>query len=396
MAPVADVAIIGGGPAGGITALALARRGLAVVLLDRARFPREKLCGDFVHPLGVDALRRLDLLAEIAPHGQSLAGMLIVSPQGREVFARFPGGPGLSVSRAVLDDVILRAAARAGADVRAPLAAQHIARQRRWQIRTEAGMVEARFLVGADGLRSRVAGAVGRRRPPRADWFAVGMYIRGLPRHPGFGEMHLAAGSYCGVSSFPDGRANVTMVLPRAWLRPGLARRRSDPLPLATFLAHFPRLHPRLGAASARGPLRATGPLFAHQGPVAGDGVLLVGDAAATTDPLTGLGVSFAVTGGLAAADAIAQAFARRDLSAPALAVYARWHRDRLGGLRAILHLASWLPRTRLIEPLARAWQRDPALAARFLGVLADAAPAREVLNPHYIARVLRSCISSR
>jgi len=62
-----DVVIIGGGPAGAATALELARHGVDVVLLDRARFPREKLCGDFLHPLGVAALDRLGLGDALRP-----------------------------------------------------------------------------------------------------------------------------------------------------------------------------------------------------------------------------------------------------------------------------------------------------------------------------------------
>lgn len=395
----AEVVIIGGGPAGAATALTLAHLGVEVLLLDRARFPRGKLCGDFLHPLGTAALADLGVLAEVLPQAQTLRGMLIVSPEGREVFARFAHGHGLSLSRAVLDDVLLRAAQRAGAAVRTGVAARAVARHGdRWRITTDGGTLEARLLVGADGLHSRVAAAAGlRHRPGRAGRYALGIYVHGLPARRGFGEMHLGRGAYCGVSVFPDGLANITMVLPKAALR---MRRGGEPRErvsdwLDPMFTSFPRLQPRLASAAPARQVRAVGPLAITGGGVVGDGVLLVGDAAACTDPLTGQGVSLALTAAPVAARTIAEALRRGDLRDVALAPYARWHAGRLNGLRRFLRLVDWLAlRTPLIEPLARAWQDQPALATRFLDVIGSGAPTRVLLGPAYVSRLLRTCIS--
>ncbi len=393
----AGVAIVGGGPAGTATALELRRRGVDVLLIDRARFPRDKLCGDFLHPLGVAALERLGVLAAISPAAQRLQGMLLVSPRGRRVFARFPDGHGLSVSRAVLDDALLRAAARAGVAVQTGVCAREIRRHGAgWRVRTDDGPVEARILVGADGLRSRVAAASGLRRgSPRRGRYALGSYARGLPAPEGFGEMHLGRGMYCGLSHFPDGRANVTMVLSGAALR---ARRpaagRMDGTVFAQLLAAFPRLPPRVRGASLES-LRAVGPLTPTGGPVVADGVALVGDAAAFTDPLTGQGVSLALTAAPVAATAIADALARGDTSTRTLGAYARWHRHRFANLQRFLRVVDCVAlQTGLIEPLARGWQTRPELAAQFLGVIGGGGPSCELFTPAYAVRLLGACIS--
>lgn len=400
----ADVVIIGGGPAGSAAALALARRGYEVALVDRAVFPREKLCGDYIHPLGAAALDHLGLFEEIRPYAQTLRGMLVVSPAGREVFARFPTGRGLSVSRAIVDDTLLRAAQRAGVMVEMGRAARQVIRHGdRWRILTDDGAWDARVLVGADGLRSIVARGAGLRTgPPRQGRYAIGLYIRGLATYKGFGEMHLARDAYCGVSAFPDGRANVTMVVNKAVLRTwrarlsggfdqqGLGQHRLD-----LMLARFPRLGPRIRAGAQVHGMRAIGPLAPTAGPVVRDGVVLVGDAAAFTDPLTGQGVSLALTGALVAAETIDHALRGGDVCAPQLARYAHWHQRRLLALHGFLRLVDWIAlRTPVIEPLARTWQRHPALAARFLGVIGNGDAARRVLGPGYVSRLLLACIS--
>jgi geranylgeranyl reductase family protein len=393
-----DVVVVGGGPAGAATALELARAGVEVVVLDRARFPREKPCGDFLHPLGTAALDRMGVLAEVLPQAQKLQGMLVVSPQGREVFAPFPGGAGLALRRVVLDHAILQAARRAGAEVHTGRPVRAVGRRGRcWEVCTDQGTLEARILVGADGMHSRVARAAGlRRRTLLRGRYALGTYVRGLTAHRGFGEMHLGRGAYCGVSVFPYGLANLTLVLPREALRaqaralrPGQA---ADVLEDA--LRSFPSLQARLPAGQVRAGLRAVGPLGPSAGPAVADGVILVGDAAACTEPLFGLGVSLALTAAPVAAQTVAAALRGGECGAAALAPYGRWHRRRLRGLAGLLRLADWLAlRSPLIEPLTRAWQRRPALASDFLGVVGDGAPLGELLHPAYTARLLLACV---
>ena len=112
-----DVAVVGGGPSGATTALLLARRGLRVVLLDRARFPRDKACGEGLMPPGVDVLRRLGLYDQVLATGaRPLHDVTYQHEGGRpEASARFPNdpsgstAPGLGIRRTAFDAVLVDA-----------------------------------------------------------------------------------------------------------------------------------------------------------------------------------------------------------------------------------------------------------------------------------------------
>src|SRR5438477_2463405 len=86
------VLIVGAGPAGSVAATVLARAGARVRLLDRATFPRNKLCGDTLNPGALAALRRLDLVGGVDAEGLDLDGMRVTGPHGVGVEGRYPDG----------------------------------------------------------------------------------------------------------------------------------------------------------------------------------------------------------------------------------------------------------------------------------------------------------------
>jgi flavin-dependent dehydrogenase len=302
--PAYDVVIAGAGPAGAIAALLLARANARVLLVDRARFPRSKLCGDTVNPGALAILQRLGL-AEAVRGGLPIAGMLVTGEPATRVRGLYPAGTaGVSLTRRVLDVRLVEAAAAAGAEVReevlvrGPLVDGASAVTGLDVLNGGGGAepVHGRVVVAADGRFSRVSRALrlSRSAPAPRRW-ALGGYFEGANGLSDCGEMHIRAGRYIGVAPLPDGIANACLVTADRRLL-----REPDALPAA--MASDPLLRGRFAYARLVEPPTLLGPL-AVEGRMAGThGLLLAGDAAGFIDPMTGDGLRFAFRGGELAA----------------------------------------------------------------------------------------------
>jgi flavin-dependent dehydrogenase len=304
-----DVLIAGAGPAGAVAATLLARGGARVLLVDRARFPRPKLCGDTLNPGAFALLRRLAL--ECAANGAlPLEGMLVTGPGDVRVEGRYERARGYAISRSRLDDALLIAAARAGARIEQEVLVDSPLVDTSFDpvvtgavVKGRAGMtlrLRARLTIAADGRYSRLARALRlSRSAPRPRRWAIGSYFQDVDGTGPLGEMHIRAGHYIGVAPLPGSIVNACLVTPSP--RPGtpgetlMAALRADPL-----------LRPRFERARMIGIPVCLGPL-AVDCPVPGmPGLLLAGDAAGFIDPMTGDGLRFAIRGAeLAAAEAL-------------------------------------------------------------------------------------------
>ena len=176
-----DVVVVGGGPAGSVAALVLARAGARVALVDKAAFPRDKACGDIVGPRGLQILTELGLPA---PIGREVGEISVVGPSGRR--ARLPSGEGLTypghgtaVTRTVFDSFLHEAAVDAGADALHGRAVEPLEGEGRIDgYRLSTGQdLRADFVIGADGATSRVAADAQMVDANRVLWgFAVRTY----------------------------------------------------------------------------------------------------------------------------------------------------------------------------------------------------------------------------
>ncbi len=395
--------MVGGGPAGSSTAAWLARAGLDVLLVDRAVFPREKPCAEYLSPACARDLEGLGVLdALVAAGARRLTGMRIVSDDGASVTGRFDGASGyppvrpfgLAVRRTVLDTALLRAAAASGAEVREGVALERLRVEGRRvtgaTLRSALGRAEvaARAVVGADGLNSLVARELGLARRGRPRRLALVAHLAGFRGLGESGEMFCGPGWYVGVAALGGGVATAAMVVPLADAR-AIGRDRAGFF--LRRLASLPELAERLEGARLAGPILAAGPFARRARAVAADGVLLVGDAAGFFDPFTGEGVFAALRGGALAAAALAGALAgggvatRRRLR-PYVVARRRAFRDKWL-LERIVGLAATRPA--VMRRFTGGLRARPEVADLWVGAAADSVPVRALFAPRRLAAFL-------
>jgi menaquinone-9 beta-reductase len=310
-----DVLVVGAGPAGSVAALVLARAGVNVTLLDRAEFPRDKLCGDSINPGAMALLRRHGLATDVATTGVPIRGMLVTGPGRAEVNGRYADGvAGCSLRRRELDARLLDAAIRAGArfeaNVRVTAATTGEAGASTAVtgvlIRTDGGsLVErhARMVIAADGRRSSIAFGLGlAKHPARPRRWALGTYFEGVSSLGDRGEMHIRRGCYIGIAPLPGGLANVCVVLPELAARSFM---HAPDVAVEAALVADSRLRGRFQRARRVTDVQVLGPLAVDVSCAGVPGLLLAGDAAGFIDPMTGDGLRIAIRGAELAAEAV-------------------------------------------------------------------------------------------
>ncbi len=388
-----DAIVVGAGPAGSATALALARRGFAVTLLERAKFPRRKVCGEYLNAGALAALDALGLGAAARAKGSPLRGLRLVPPAAAPLELRFPV-PALALARAELDAMILKAACEAGARlVRARVEDLVFERGRVSGVvaRDEAGELQtlrARFVAGADGSGSLVARKLGVVQASRgARRFAIGGHYAGFGDLGEHVEMYVGGGAYFAINPLDASRANVMVVVREGqlanWSRAIDEGVRGKALELG-------RGHRSFAQAERIGERVSFGPLAFGVRTAARPGALLVGDAAGFLNPFTGQGVFLALRGAAAAAETLAAALTDPARADALLRAYAR---ERAEDLRARRRLARVVDALIDVPFLARRaasrLRRFPELGDALLAPLSGASAPGRGLSPLLLGRLI-------
>lgn len=399
----ADVAIVGAGPAGAATAVLLAERGLDVMLLDRAAFPRAKICGEYLSPEAARVLDRLGVLKEVDAAGaRPLHGMLIVAPDGTRLTGRYPtGGPwrgyrdhALAIPRETFDRILLDRARSFPVEVRERHRVTGLVTegQRVTGVRGEDAdgrpfEVQSRLVVGADGRSSIVAHTLGLVRPHRLRRLALVQDVEGLDGFEQLGEIYVDPPDYSILNPVSPGVVNLSLVVPLEHAKPYRGRL---PTFFAARLKQLRHLWPRLAGMRPAGPVRAMGPLAYRVAQPRHAGVVLVGDATGFYDPFTGEGLFMALRSAEILADVADAAIRQGDVSAERLAPYARARRAAFADKTWVTHALQFLiRRRRLSNVAARSIARHPRLLDALMGVIGDFVPPRHLLKPSVLRSLL-------
>jgi menaquinone-9 beta-reductase len=286
-----DVAIVGGGPAGSSCAAFCALAGLRTVVLEREKFPREKVCGDCLNPSCWPVLRRLGIAERVRqlPHG-ILNAVEFIAIGGRKVIVDLPPGKEeeIAIKRSLFDALLLSRSLELGAQVYEETTVTALTSSNGWIIETARGATfAAQTLVGADGRNSTVARLCNWLPRPSRERVALQAHIA-LPA--GFGNrvvLQFLPEGYSGQAPVNRDELNLCLVsnpskLPalRHWAEKQFALRQDHQWRTITPLT-------RAALAPAR------------------DNLFLVGDAARVVEPFTGEGIYYALRSAELAAQAI-------------------------------------------------------------------------------------------
>lgn len=406
-----DICILGAGPGGATAALHLANAGQRCLLLDRATFPRDKVCGDALSGKVLSELRRLgiDLPARLEADPIQLPswGIDFYAPNGRRLAVPFrprynprtDQAAGHIAKRLDFDNFLIEEVRRRpeidlreGVDV-----AQHEQLpDGQWLLKAADGtpIARTRLLLVANGAQSAFARQIGGHQlEPDHHCAGLRAYYRGVQGlHPdNFIELHFIKDflpGYLWVFPLPNGEANVGVGMLTSAVSKKKVNLRER---LADMLATHPVLKERFATAERLGPVRGFGlPLGSKRRSLSGAGYLLLGDAASLIDPFSGEGISHAMVSGRHAADWAAKALTAQDTSSEFLkqydaAVYRRlWQELRLSRtMQRLLQFPS------LFNFVANRAANNPTLAETLSSMFMDIDLRERLRQPSFYMKLL-------
>ena len=350
-----DVAIVGGGPAGSTCAAFCAAAGLRTLLIEREKFPREKVCGDCINPACWPVLERLGLTEQIGslPHGV-LDAVEFIAIGGKKLRVDLPrGNQGeIAIKRSLFDHLLLNRARSLGADVREETTLISLDRNpaNYWKIDIVRETLLARVVVGADGRNSTVARLQNLLPRPERERVALQAHIP-LPRD--FGNrvvLQFLPEGYSGQAPVNDRELNLCLV--------------GTP-PTINSLRTWAEREFSLPQDQS---WRTITPLTRDPVPVAHENLFFIGDAARVVEPFTGEGIYYALRSGELAANAITKIIRGEDREA-SVREFARAHRAMYRGRLWINQLA----RVAVLSPrIASAMLASPIISRTILRPLTN------------------------
>ena len=326
-----DLVVIGAGPAGTSAAITAARAGASVLLLERGKLPRQRVCGEFVSAESIDLLA--GLLNSTSP---GLLNEALRIPEARLFFdghlVSTPVNPcAASLARLDLDIALWLSAEHTGVDARMQTTVESISKETSFRLSTSAGTFRARAVINATGRWSNLHPQSTLKTPAATTkekdqkWLGLKAHFAEPDPHPSV-DLYFFDGGYCGVQPVTltganpgEGRVNAC-----AMVRSDVARSLPEIFDLHPELKRRSRSWQPLGEPVTTSPL-----IFREPAPV-GNGILLAGDAAGFVDPFVGDGISLALRGGVLAAQSLTAFFNAQWSLDEAASHYSKQYRERL------------------------------------------------------------------
>ncbi len=398
-----DAIVVGAGPAGSATGILLAERGLDVLVLDRATFPRPKMCGEYLSPETARILDRLGVLESVDRAGaRPLQGMTITGPDGGRIVGTYPANGrwrgyrdhALALPRTVFDRILTDRLRTTHAEFRERVRVTDLVmdgeRVAGVETRDHDGRplsFRAPLLIGADGRHSIVARRLGLVSAHPLRRMALMTYMTGPTDGADRGEIYVSPPDYSILNPLAPGRLNVSVVVP---LRDAAAARGRLEAFFEARLARIPGVAARLRDFRRDAPVTALGPLAVRVAPPRSDGVMLIGDSAGFYDPFTGEGIFTALRSAELAVDVAVPALRAGDCSAGRLSAYTAARRaifnDKERVMRALQLVIRYRP---VANRIARVFERRPEVLHLVMGVVGDFVPPSALLRQYPLLSLL-------
>jgi menaquinone-9 beta-reductase len=358
-----DLIVIGGGPAGTSAAIKAARNGFGVLLLERGRFPRHKVCGEFVSSEALSLLKEL-LEPSSAPVLEesfriTRARLFL---DGRVLQASVEPAAA-SIARFDLDQALWNAARGMGMETMQQVTVEKISRSSNFLVATSAGDFEARAVVNASGRWSNLNASLPPNNYRQSKWIGLKAHFAEFSPSAAV-DLYFFEGGYCGVQPLNEASEAVPVRIDVC------AMVRAD---AAHTLPDVFELHPVLRERAARWqplmePISAA-PLFFRKPRAVCDGVLLAGDAAGFVDPFVGDGISLALRSGALAAQCLEPFFRGAVALELALRRYAQEYQVQLAFVfRSSSRIRRMLRWPRIVRrPIVSLLSNSPAAVSYFV-----------------------------
>ncbi|MBT5028305.1 MAG: NAD(P)/FAD-dependent oxidoreductase [Nitrospina sp.] len=396
-----DVIVIGGGPAGCAAALGLNRLGYRVVLCDQAKFPRDKVCGEFISPAADPILKRLGVLDRIETLSpKRLKGVAISSYEGEEVVIDYPQLPGmdarptsLSVPRYELDANFMEEVKQVGVEVREQhkvteflFAEGRVTGVRGWDESKTSFTLKAPLVIDAGGRNALSLKNMGLRKESAGNIkIAMAAHWQGAQIADDYCYMHVSHPGYTGISSVGRDRANVVLVVNHKAMR----GEKPDKFYLDAVMRNCHR-RKILQDAECIESVRTIESVAFSVKPVTCGGLLLVGDAMGFIDPFTGEGIYLSLRSSEIAVEVVDKAFKKSDWSNEMLKDYEIRRRQEFDKKFLLSRIFQKLIYNRFFcDRVVRALRRRPELAETLVGVIGDLSPAQTAVSFKFLLRLL-------